>query len=113
MVASLIIRPYKSKWGNISKIGGEASLASSWLIFLFKFIPFQKYFQKETIIASEEVDSFINYGSCVLVILVIFNMLYLCDFLWVQVACKLIAFVKDRKAKREMIKKAEEELVSS
>ena len=105
--------PYKSKWGNISKIGGEASLASSWLIFLFKFIPFQKYFQKETIIPSSEVASFINYGSGVLVILVIFNMLYLCDFLWVQIACKVIDFIKDRKAKRVMAKKAEEELASS
>lgn len=107
MVYSLWLRPYKSKWGNISKIGGEGSLASSWLIFLFKFVPFQRFFQKETLIPEDEVASFISYGNTVLLILVVFNVIYLCDFLWVQVVSKAIDFIKARKAKQEE-KKAKE-----
>ena len=46
-----------------------------------------------------EVASFISYGNIVLLILVMFNVLYLCDFLWVQVVCKALEFIKARKAK--------------
>jgi hypothetical protein len=84
-IISLILRPYKSKWGNVSKIGGEISLATIWMILLLKFVPFQQYFKRQSIIPSREVSSFINYGSVVLVILVAFNCFYLGEFLWVQV----------------------------
>jgi len=83
MVISLVFRPYKSKWGNISKIGGEACLASSWLIFLLKFVPFQNVLQKETLISSDEVATFISYGNILLLILLLFNILYLGEFLYV------------------------------
>jgi len=43
----------------------------------------------------------------VLLILVVFNVIYLCDFLWVQVVSKAIDFIKARKAKQEE-KKAKE-----
>jgi len=83
MVISLILRPYKSKCGNVSKIGGEACLASSWLIFLLKFVPFQNVLQKETLISSDEIASFISYGYVVILILLLFNILYLGEFLYV------------------------------
>jgi len=83
MAISLILRPYKSKWGNVSKIGGEACLASSWLIFLLKFVPFQNVLQKETLISSDEIASFISYGYVVILILLLFNILYLGEFLYV------------------------------
>jgi hypothetical protein len=84
-IISLILRPYKSKWGNISKIGGEVSLAATWMIFLLKFVPFQRFFKQGSIIPSKEVDSFLNFGDAVLIILVTFNCLYLGEFIWVQV----------------------------
>ena len=36
-----------------------------------------------------------------LIILIVFNLLYLCDFLWLQIICKVIDFLKARKAKQE------------
>jgi len=84
-IISLILRPYKSKWGNISKICGEVSLAATWMIFLLKFVPFQQFFKQQSIIPSKEVTSFLNYGNAALVFLVAFNCIYLGEFIWVQV----------------------------
>jgi len=84
-IISLILRPYKSKWGNVSKIGGEISLAATWMIFLLKFVPFQQFFKQQSMIPSKEIDSFINCGNAALVILMAFNCFYLWEFIWVQV----------------------------
>lgn len=93
MAFSLILRPYKSKLGNVSKIIGEACLTSIWLIFLLSIVPFQSVMKQSTVLSETEVQSFLKYGTAVIIILLVFNGLYLCEFFWVQVVCKVIALI--------------------
>lgn len=55
MMITIWIRPYKNKIGNIVKIGGEACLATAWLIYLLKFIPFQTKLLSFGIINKDEI----------------------------------------------------------
>ena len=101
MVVTAWVRPYKSHWGNISKTGGEACLTSSWLIYLIKFIPFQKHFKESSTISKEEISEFLWDGILVLAILSIFNMLFLMDFVWESVILKVADLFKKKKGKSE------------
>ena len=97
MVVTGWVRPYKSHWGNISKTGGEACLTSAWLIYLIKFIPFQKNFEKSTAISNKDITEFLFDGILVLAILSIFNILFLLDFFWEQIILKIYGIFRKKK----------------
>lgn len=99
MVSALILRPYKKILGNVSKIIGEACLTATWVIFLLKFVPFQSTLKKSTVLPEADVKSFLQYGTAVIIILLLFNSLYLCEFVWVQVVCRIMDFFAKKNAR--------------
>ena len=50
-------------------------------------------------IPNEKVEEFLFFGTVVLVLLTILNLLYLIEFLWIQVILKIKDCIKSRKQK--------------
>jgi len=51
------------------------------------------------VISDEKIKEFILYGNVVLVLLMVLNLLYFIEFIWIQVILKVKEFLELRKQK--------------
>jgi len=51
-------------------------------------------------VPSSEIDSFLGFGNAAVIILLVFNLLYVVEFVWIQVICKVAAFIENRKKQK-------------
>jgi len=77
------IRPYNAVLQHVSKIGGDICILTVWMIFMIKFIPLSREINKEVAISESVVIEYLGYGNAALILLAVFNGLYLIEFLWV------------------------------
>jgi len=66
----------------------------AWMIFAIKFHPMEKIINNAVLIERSTAREYLYYGNLVLILLVIFNGLYLIEFIYTKIILKIMKFLK-------------------
>jgi len=78
-------RPYKALISNIAKILGDLCICTTWMILWFRVIPIGNNLKNAAIIPRSTATEYLAYGTSILFLLAIFNIVYLLEFFWIQI----------------------------
>ena len=74
-------------------------MLSVWMIIIIKFIPMWKTMSKAVVIEESTAREFLNYGNIVLILLAVFNGLYLIEFIYAKIFFNIFTFIKSKLAR--------------